>query len=378
MKIKRKILTVLATVLIFGALSGCTKKEDPAMAELKAQMQAMQDELNKAKSGNATPEEIAKLENAVAEVAKQEQAAEEKKNAPKEATAPAASQSVATTTPTATPAASTSTATGGFQMSGKKLTKYNGTSKNVVIPDGVIEIDYSAFERNTNITSVTIPNSVTNVGFMAFQGCTNLSSVTIGNGVTYIGEKAFLGCTNLTSLIIPNSVTGIAMDAFQSTGLSTVTIGSGITQFIDQFYASTSINVDPSNPAYSSSDGVLYNKNKTVLIKYPYMKANASFTIPNGVTTITARSFDPCEKLTSLTIPASVTSIEVNAFANCKNLTRVTFQGNITEENLHYGAFGSRSWGFIGNIRDKYIEMGPGTYTRQSGSMEWTKEAQGA
>jgi len=56
---------------------GCTKKADPEMEALKAQMQAMQAELDKAKSTNAAAEEIAKLENTIAETAKQETTASE-------------------------------------------------------------------------------------------------------------------------------------------------------------------------------------------------------------------------------------------------------------------------------------------------------------
>jgi hypothetical protein len=63
--------------------------------------------------------------------------------------------------------------------------------------------------------------------------------------------------------------------------------------------------------------------------------------------------------------------INNEAFLNCPNLTSVTFGGKIAEYYLQEKAF-------PGNLREMYLENGPGTYTRASGSNEWQKEAQGA
>ena len=43
--------------------------------------------------------------------------------------------------------------------------------------------------------------------------------------------------------------------------------------------------VDTNNPAYSSVDGVLFNKSQTTLIQCPGAKTG-SYTIPNSVTSI--------------------------------------------------------------------------------------------
>jgi hypothetical protein len=157
----KTVLLVTAIIAVGMAATACNKKNDAAsanaLAELNAKMEAMQAELDKAKSGNAAPEEIAKLESAVAEIAQQEQAAEQKQEAAKTTTGttpaattttPAASTATATTT-TSTPAASTSTSSGGFQMSGTKLTKYNGKNTSVTIPNNVTSIGESAFEHSS-------------------------------------------------------------------------------------------------------------------------------------------------------------------------------------------------------------------------------------
>ncbi|WP_461257089.1 SUMF1/EgtB/PvdO family nonheme iron enzyme [Treponema sp. R80B11-R83G3] len=100
---------------------------------------------------------------------------------------------------------------------GITITRYTGTTTNVVIPSTiegirVTEIGGYAFDSK-NIISVTVPDSVTSIGKYAFKDCDNLSSVTIGNSVTKIGEEAFEGC-KLTSVTIGNSVTQFGKDAF--------------------------------------------------------------------------------------------------------------------------------------------------------------------
>jgi hypothetical protein len=85
--------------------------------------------------------------------------------------------------------------------------------------------------------------------------------------------------------------------------------------------------VDPSNPAYSSVAGVLFNQSQTTLIAYPPGSLTTSYTIPNSVTNIAYYALYGC-RLTDVTIPASVTSIGTYAFALCGYLTNIYFQGN--------------------------------------------------
>jgi hypothetical protein len=64
-----------------------------------------------------------------------------------------------------------------FEIEDGVLIKYHGSSPDVVIPDGVTNIDDYAFYNCENITSITIPDSVTNIGADAFTGCKNLKTV---------------------------------------------------------------------------------------------------------------------------------------------------------------------------------------------------------
>jgi hypothetical protein len=229
-------------------------------------------------------------------------------------------------------------------MNGTVLVRYRGSAANVTIPAGVTAIGDSAFYNCNSLTSITIPSSVTSIGKEAFCICRNLTSVTIPTGVTSIGESAFSSCTNLTSITIPSSVTSIGDYAFSScTNLASVTIPAGVTAIGRAIFngcsSLTSITVDTQNPAYSSVDGVLFNKNRTVLFKYHASKQGSNYTIPTGVTSIGESAFSSCTNLTSITIPSSVTSIGNSAFAYCSSLTSVTIPSSVT--SIGYSAF---SW----------------------------------
>jgi len=89
------------------------------------------------------------------------------------------------------------------------------------------------------------------------------------------------------------------------------------------------ITVDVQNQAYSSIQGVLFNKNNTILIQYPTGKQGA-YTIPAGVISIGKRAFIKCASLTSVTIPASVISIGEAAFYWCTGLTNIIIPSSIT------------------------------------------------
>jgi hypothetical protein len=235
-----------------------------------------------------------------------------------------------------------------------------GNLTNVTIGNGVTKIGRCAFIGCTSLTSVIIPDNVTEIGSEAFDNCTGLASVIIGHGVIEIGEMVFRNCKSLTSVTIPNSVTEIGYNAFRDcTGLKNIIIGNGVTEIrqgafwgcerlttvsigngleygeIDgsTFYSSslTAINVAAGNTAYSSVDGILYDKNKTELILYPAGKTASSFTIPDSVTEIGNRAFSGCTNLTSVTLPNSVTEIGNRAFSGCTSLTSITLPDSVTE-----------------------------------------------
>ena len=209
----------------------------------------------------------------------------------------------------------------------------------LVVPNGVEKINKHAFKDYKNLTSVVIPVSVTSIEDYAFDGCDNLINVVIPNGVTNIGGRAFSYCNKLPTITIPDSVTSIGGMAFIGcSSLKNVTIPDNVTYIgRDAFYGCdslTNINVYENNKNYSSKDGVLFNKDKTLLITYPMGKSNAEYTIPNSVTTIGISAFNGCNALNSITISSDITSVSIDVFDNCDNLANI----NVDENNKNYSS----------------------------------------
>jgi hypothetical protein len=185
-----------------------------------------------------------------------------------------------------------------------------------------------------------------------------------GKGVSikeYVGEKWIV---NIPPKIQGLPVTHIEDDTFWGKSVVSITIPNSVTSITEgsfsHCYSLTAINVDAGNTAYSSIDGILYNKNKITLIVYPRGKTDVSFTIPNGVTSIDEYAFFG-SSFTNVTIPSSVTSIGSSAFDKCDSLTSVTFQGTILSS-------GFDAYQDIGDLRDKFYATNstngtPGRYT---------------
>ena len=190
---------------------------------------------------------------------------------------------------------------------------YRANITTLIVEDGVQSIGDYAMYGCTALTSanITIPASVTRIGSYAFRGCTSLTTAPIGSGVTEISSYAFWKCTGITSVTIPASVTDIGLRVFD-----------GCTSL-------TGITVAADNPNYKDIEGVLTNKDGTTLIRYPQGKT-ASYTIPDGVTTIGNAAFYGCTGLTSVTIPQGITTIGGSAFYECTGLTSVTIPQGVT------------------------------------------------
>jgi len=203
---------------------------------------------------------------------------------------------------------------GDFQFSTANdavtITGYLGIEGNVTIPSSlggaaVREIGDSVFAGNDNILSVTIPSSVTTIGNRTFAEAANLSTVNFGNGLVSIGLEAFYRCDSLAEVSLPAGV---------------ISIGSGAFGDCEKV---TAITVNLVNPAFSSRDGVLFNKSQSKLVQYPGGLEADSYMFPVTVTTIGERAFEGNGNLVSIEIPNTVTTIEDAVFYGSPSIVQV-------------------------------------------------------
>lgn len=131
----------------------------------------------------------------------------------------------------------------------------------------VTATDAALLKYNKHDTYVEI------TGFRADETDIVLPDTIEGLPVTTIQEGAFFS-SQLTSIYIPESVTQIGGIAFQACA------------------DLQRIEVDEHNPAYTSVDGVLYDKEEKILYAYPNALAEnentlkSSYSVPDGVETI--------------------------------------------------------------------------------------------
>ena len=184
----------------------------------------------------------------------------------------------------------------------KKVTKihpytfYNCLSlKNIKLNSSIKRLGYKAFKKCKSLESLTIPKNITKIESETFKECENLSSVYIGKNTTIIGYMAFSGCTSLKNITIPANVESISNTAFDNS-IETFKVSSDSTKF-------------------SASDGILYNKNKTTIKKFPCLKSG-NYKMPNTVKKIASNAFTNSESLKNITFSDNIAILYLDDFRN--------------------------------------------------------------
>ena len=195
--------------------------------------------------------------------------------------------------------------------------------KNVVFPNNVKSIGYSAFENCSQLSSVTIPEGVTSIGSSAFYECSQLSSVTLPEGVTSIGGSAFWGCRALNEIAIPKTITTIGGNAFTNSSIKSVYIEDMSAWCKIDFSSSLTDQFVDSNPLSCGAALFLNGKEIKELI------------IPEDITSIKKGAFRRCTNITKVVINDNVTSIGRFVFYGCSSLTSLSIGKSVKDIECH-------------------------------------------
>lgn len=258
----------------------------------------------------------------------------------------------------------------GFEIKNGVLKKYTEERNvtNIVIPDEVTRIDYSAFQNCKTLTSVTIPDGVKEIRGWAFERCERLTSVTIPDSVKKIGCAAFRSCTGLTSVALPANMTRIESFTFAFCGkLAAVTIPEHVTYIGASAFlccdSLTSVRIPEgvdqiSYQAFHRTPWLEHQKDTFVIagnhILVKYNGEASEVSVPDGVRIIGDEAFRNHTELVSVKMPDSVTAIGISAFRDCKGLTSVTIPDSVKEIKAH--AFTGTPW--LAHQKEEFVIAG--------------------
>lgn len=204
----------------------------------------------------------------------------------------------------------------------------------VNIEEGITKIGASAFYQCWYLQSAHVASTVSSIGDGAFAD-TIISSITGMENVTVFGRCVFQGA-EFTTFTFPANTKTIGESPFYNTDkLISVMLPASVTDIQGGFSmkceALEKIQVETGNVALCDVDGVLYNRDKTILLAYPAAKAGSSYTILPGVTKVWEYAFSHNKNLTTVNIPQSVASLGDGVFYCMAKLESADVPVTVTE-----------------------------------------------
>lgn len=255
------------------------------------------------------------------------------------------------------------------------------------IPAGIKTIEKYAFSKCRRLEKVSGMEGVTQIAPRAFKQCDNLLSIPFNEGLTSIGDRAFAECISLVKANLPKSLEKLGGNAFSDCGalkevstsvkeipedafndcfdlkalkleegverigdtafaaggrLKTVNIPASATDIAPNAFSGgsvTAFKVAEGSKSYSAANGVLYNADKSTLVKYPPSKTDKSFTLPSATTELGESSFEAAYRLKTIDL-SNIEKIGKDAFA-LGDVKTVKFSNKLTE--MGEGAFQNNS-----------------------------------
>ncbi len=233
----------------------------------------------------------------------------------------------------------------------------------LVLPEGLEELDDSAFKYCPSLTTISLPKSLKKMGSGVFNLDFNIKKIKVANGsesflaennVLYSNDKKTLyvypAGLKFTSFDLPNEVETIADYAFYGNQVLTSIAISKDSNLKHLGYRSmaaikslTSLSLEKATHLTEVEDKALSENSSMLKITLPESltklpsglfysdSALVSVNIKGAYTEIPDECFHNCSKLTSLTLNKNVTKIGDSAFSGCVGLTTLNLPESITE-----------------------------------------------
>lgn len=197
----------------------------------------------------------------------------------------------------------------------------------VIIDDGSTALpDKDALNKKKKLKKVIFPDSLTSIPKAFCMSASALEDVKLPANLKIISNASFSGCTNLKTIDLPDTVTEIGAFAFESTGLTSITIPASVETVDDTAFIDNTSLTDATFPAgkgisfegCTSLVNVKINNNPTKIDDSMFRKCSslASIELPDTVTEIGKYAFADCTSLKDFIIPDGIKSIGEAAFYN--------------------------------------------------------------
>ncbi len=242
----------------------------------------------------------------------------------------------------------------------------------------VENISGDVVKYGSKIKSIILPNKLKSIGYGAFRNLVNLENVSFyGPGeplLEDIQDYAFSGCAKLNTFGNATGVLDLSLGAlstvdnysFLGTRFEAIKLSDKVDwspYLFDNFDHLKEFIVEADSAKYSTEEGVLFNKDKTNLIKYPKAKILSHYALPSSTTLINARAFSNCISLQSVDLN-NVDWVEDLAFEGCANLIDITGE---KISSVGDKTFDDTKW--LQNQKDEMVVLGKVLY-KYNGSQE--------
>ena len=250
------------------------------------------------------------------------------------------------------------------QIDGKKvsaITEYafsNDTIEIVNIPNTVTILYWMSFAKCNNLREINIPESVSDIKSVPVVQCPSVEKINVSEKNNYYRSvDGVLFSKDMSLLIyypsnkagdsykVPDEVKEFPEDVNcgvfnYNQNLKSITINASVNLFTDYFvplsqfdYASKleAIYVDSKNPYLTSDNGILYSKDKTILVSYPANYSQTKYVMPDNVCEMSFNAFYGAKNLKEIQLSEKlgVSTYSVQYFLGCEKLESI----NVPESN---------------------------------------------
>ena len=236
----------------------------------------------------------------------------------------------------------------GVEIIGQKLFK-SSQLKELVLPEGIKEIEPYAFYNCALLEKVVLPQSLEVIGESAFKDCVSLRKIDLPSKVRVLEKEVFANCFRLEEIKVNGDIIAIKEKAFNDCralkafdfkapleeigfkafgsclSLEKIYIPETVKKLHKHAFANcarnlVSIEVNDNNKLFYSnhSNCLIYRKTNALLL------GCRNSVILDGVSEILPYAFENCDELEELHFPSSVKKIGEKALQNCLKLRKIT------------------------------------------------------